>query len=347
MILNARRNKVNGVYFKGRAADIQTRARAVDMYRDGRTFTDISNTTGLTSRGARKICEHYVNTGLLTPLPKGGSERSVLTNNVVQHIEYFKTCKPSIYNREIREHLINDGVCTVENLPSLSSISSSIRNDLAYSYKSITCIPQEKERHLVRQDEYIDQMIDIDPTRVHFFDECSVNRTTGNRRRGHSEIGERAFEVQRYSSNATYTVNLLVGYFGIQHYDIIEGPSNGLHLLDFFNQAVHVQDDQNNPVLAPNDVVIMDNCGFHHGRQVEPLLHDILADNGVSLIFQPPYSPECNVCELCFNQLKTVLKRNEKYTSNYTELAIADAISTITPVMCKNFFRHCGVENLV
>ena len=87
--------------------------------------------------------------------------------------------------------MINDGVCTVENLPSLSSISSSIRNDLAYSYKSITCIPQEKERH-----EYIDQMMDIDPTRVHFFDECSVNRTSGNRRRGHSKIGERAFEVQ-------------------------------------------------------------------------------------------------------------------------------------------------------
>ena len=54
MTLNARRNKVNGICFKGRAADIQTRARAVDMYRDGGTFTDISNTTGLTSRGARK-----------------------------------------------------------------------------------------------------------------------------------------------------------------------------------------------------------------------------------------------------------------------------------------------------
>ena len=158
--------------------------------------------------------------------------------------------------------MINDRVCTVENLPSLSSISSSIRNYLAYSYKSITCIPQEKERHLVWQDEYTDQMIDIDPTRVHFFDECSVNRTTGNRRLGHSEIGERAFEVQRYWSNATYTVNLLVGYFGIQQYDIIEGPSNGLYLLDFFNPAVHVQDDQNNPVLASNNAVIMDNAVF-------------------------------------------------------------------------------------
>jgi transposase len=219
-----------------------------------------------------------------------------------------------------------------------------MKNDLGYTFKTLTCIPQEKERHLEKQDAYVEEMTDINPANVHFFDECSVNRTTGNRSRGHSEIGKRAFEVQRYSSNATYTVNLLVGYFGVFHYDIIDGPSNGLHLLDFFNQAVRVRDHQDNPVLAPNDVVIMDNCGFHHARLVEPLLRDILSANGVSLIFQPPYSPECNVCELCFNQLKTVLRRNERYTSKYTELAIADAVSTITPTMCKNFFRHCGLD---
>ncbi len=161
--------------------------------------------------------------------------------------------------------------------------------------------------------------------------------------RGHSEIGKPAFEVQRYSSNATYTVILLVGYFGIYYYDGIEGPSNGLCLLEFFNHAIYVRDSENNPILAPNDVV-MDNGGFHHEPLVEPLLRDIFAANHVMLIFQPPYSPECNVCELCFNHLKTVLRRNEKYLSKYTELAIPDAISTITPTMCRHFFRHCGLE---
>jgi hypothetical protein len=199
-------------------------------------------------------------------------ERSILSNNVIQHIEYYKTCKPSIYNKEIRENLINEEICKEQNVPSLSSISKSIRNDLGYSFKKLSCLPVEKERHHAKQDQYIETMMDINPINVHFFDECSVYKTTGNRTRGHSEIGKPAFEVQRYSSNATYTVNLLVGYFGIYCYDIIEGPSNGLCLLEFFNHAIHARDKENNPVLAPNDVVVMDNCGFHHAALVEPLL---------------------------------------------------------------------------
>lgn len=342
-MLQAKRNKVNGLYFAGRPTELQTRTRILNLYLQGKPFSEISKLTGLTPRGARNICNHYANTGSLEARTKVGSDRSVVTGNVVQHIEYYKMVKPSIYNREIRENLITDGVCTEENLPSLSSINNSIKNDLGYTYKQISCIPQEKERHLLLQNQYIDAMMDVNPVNVHFFDECSVNRTSGNRSRGHSEIGKRAFEIQRYSSNATYTVNLLVGYFGIFYFDIIEGASNGLELLSFFNHAIHARDNEDNPVLAPNDIVVMDNCGFHHGRHVEPLLRDILAENGVSLIFQPPYSPECNVCELCFNHLKTVLRRNERYTANYTELAIADAISTITPTMCKNFFRHCGL----
>ncbi len=81
------------------------------MYLQSRAFSEISNTTCLPTRGARKICKHYETTGSLTQRPCGGSERSILTNNVAQHIEYYKTCKPSIYNKEIRENLINEEVC--------------------------------------------------------------------------------------------------------------------------------------------------------------------------------------------------------------------------------------------
>ena len=345
-MLGAKRNQVNGLYYSGRPTDIHTRTKVLDMYLQGQPFSKISKTTGLTTRGAQKICKQYENTGSLAPTQRAGGARSVLMNNVVEHIEYYKMCKPSIYNKEIREKLISEEVCTEQNVPSLSSISKSIRYDLGYSFKKLSSIPVEKERHLARQDQYIELMMDVNPANFHFFDECSVNKVTGNRNRGHSGIGKPAYEVQRYASNATFTVNLLVGYFGIHCYDIIEGASNGLHLLDFFNHAIQARDNENNPVLAPNDVVVMDNCGFHHGALVEPLLRDILAANGVSLIFQPPYSPECNACELCFNHLKTVLKRNEKYSSKYTELAIADATSTITPSMCKNFFRHCGLHHV-
>jgi hypothetical protein len=69
---------------------------------------------------------------------------------------------------------------------------------------------------------------------MHFFDECSVIKTTGNRHYGHSAVGSPAIEVQRYASNANYTVNLLHSIFGVDHANILIGPSNGLELLNFF-----------------------------------------------------------------------------------------------------------------
>ena len=77
-----------------------------------------------------------------------------------------------------------------------------------------------------------------DARRLHFFDECSVIRTTGNRTYGHAAIGRIACEIQRYASNATYTVNLLHSIFGVSHVNILRGASNGLELLNFFCGSV-------------------------------------------------------------------------------------------------------------
>lgn len=90
-MLHAKRNKVNGLYFAGCSTDLWTRAKTLDIYFQGKTFAEISNCTGLTLRGAWKICDHYVSTGSLTPFTKSGSERSIMMGNVVQHIEYYKT----------------------------------------------------------------------------------------------------------------------------------------------------------------------------------------------------------------------------------------------------------------
>jgi len=76
---------------------------------------------------------------------------------------------------------------------------------------------------------------------MHFFDECSVIKTTGNRNYSHSPLGSPAIEVQRYASNATYTVNLLHSIFGINHLNILNGPSNGLELLNFNQEALEVK----------------------------------------------------------------------------------------------------------
>ncbi|XP_077866017.1 uncharacterized protein LOC144353313 [Saccoglossus kowalevskii] len=137
-----------------------------------------------------------------------------------------------------------------------------------------------------------------DVRQLHWFDESSVIRTTGNRIYGHAERGQPAVQVQRHASNANYTINLLTSASGIGHADIFTGPSNGLEMLDFFDDATRIVDVFGNPILSDGDCVVLDNCGFHHGHFVEPALRDLLRRQGVELIFQPLYSPQFNFCEL-------------------------------------------------
>ena len=143
-----------------------------------------------------------------------------------------------------------------------------------------------------------------------FFDECSVLVTSGNRAYGNSYIGEPAIEIQRYASNANYTLNLLHSIHGVDYFDVLRGPSNGMELLNFFNDALSVNRVDGSTTLENGNVVIMDNCGFHHGQFAEAVLRDVLQEHGVDLIFQPVYSPHLNTCEFCFHQRKCYLKQN-------------------------------------
>ena len=250
------------------------------------------------------------------------------TPDVVEYVDYLKTDKPSMTATEVRSRLLEDGICIAENLPSTRSVYDIFSRDLKYTYKKLAKIPSERftEANLALFNRYIDTISNIDQATLHFFDECGVKRTTGNRDYGHSVKGQPAFEVQRYASDVNYTVNLLHGVTGVDYFNILNGPSNSLEMLHFFGEVLELVDDRGNPLLMPGDTVVMDNCGFHHERNAEIMLRQMLGDRQINLVFQPPYSPEFNTCELCFRQLKAYLRRNDIFSLRFTELAIREAI---------------------
>ena len=153
-----------------------------------------------------------------------------------------------------------------------------------------------------RTDDYLNEISTFHPTQLHFFNETGVIITSGNRIYGSAPIGLPAFEVQRYASNANHTVNLMHSITGVDFFNILDGPSNGMELLNFFDEALQLEREDGSAVLERGDCVIMpDNCGFYHARFVEPVLRGMLEDCGVGLIYQPPYSPDFNTYELCFH----------------------------------------------
>ena len=66
--------------------------------------------------------------------------------------------------------------------------------------KKIQQVPLEAKKpiNVEHTNFFLDQVSDLPPTTIHFFDGSSVAKTTMNYRCGNAPLGEPAFEVQRY-----------------------------------------------------------------------------------------------------------------------------------------------------
>lgn len=67
-------------------------------------------------------CCRYYETGSIRPRAIGGSKPRVATAEVVNKISLYKRECPSIFAWEIRDRLLQEGVCTNDNIPSVSIV---------------------------------------------------------------------------------------------------------------------------------------------------------------------------------------------------------------------------------
>ena len=329
---------------QGKALPNKVREEIVQKYLDNYSVTVIAAGLNLPYKTVSNIIDVWLSKPTIEPKRGGNTFRTARTDDVIAYAEFLKQNKPSTYAKELQQQLVTNGVCLPENIPSKTSVSRIMTEDLGYSYKKISQIARETDREDVieKLSIYIALISEVDFNRLHFFDESSVIVTSGNRTRGHSATGQPAIEVQRYASNATYRVNLLHNVNGVSHSNIIPGASNGLELLNFFDEALEQEDAFGNPIIKQDDVVVMDNCGFHHANHVEGNLRAVLQTRNVELIFQPPYHPCYNTCEYCFHLMKVILRRYPKYTEKYTELAISDALEMISMGFSRQIYKCCG-----
>ena len=177
----------------------------------------------------RNVIRSYDETNSSIRIP--GANLSKTDPNFLEYIEVQKVTTPSTYASEIQHRLLLDGVVTSQN-----------REDLLFGKKKLTVslLEAEKPGALDGRNEYIQAVSRYPASKLHFYDESSVIKATGNRKNGNTRVSERAIEVQRYASNAAFTINLLHLVVGFNYFNILQGPSNGLELSNFFDRALQV-----------------------------------------------------------------------------------------------------------
>jgi transposase len=112
---------------------------------------------------------------------------------------------------------------------------------------------------------------------------------------------------------------------------VIDGPINGASFRAYVEQVLL-------PVLAPGDIVVMDNLGSHNGRAVRAAIR-----RGKSQALVPaPYSPDLNPIEQPFAKMKTLLRKADARTIEQTWRTIGALLDCFTPTECANYFTNAG-----
>src|SRR5271156_6412406 len=110
---------------------------------------------------------------------------------------------------------------------------------------------------------------------------------------------------------------------------VIDGPINGASFRAYVEQVLL-------PVLAPGDIVVMDNLGSHKGRAVRAAIRAAKA----KLLFLPAYSPDLNPIEQVFAKMKTLLRKADARTIEQTWRTIGALLDCFTPTECANYFTN-------
>ena len=112
---------------------------------------------------------------------------------------------------------------------------------------------------------------------------------------------------------------------------VIDGPINGASFRAYVEQALV-------PVLAPGDIVVMDNLQSHQGHAVRAAIRAAKA----KLFFLPAYSPDLNPIEQAFAKMKTLLRKADARTIEQTWRTLGALLDCFTPTECTNYFKNAG-----
>ncbi|XP_044590872.1 protein gooseberry-like isoform X1 [Cotesia glomerata] len=140
-----RYNQLGGVFINGRPLPTHIRLKIVQLAAAGIRPCSISRQLRVSHGCVSKILNRYQETGSIRPGVIGGSKPRVATPEIEARVEEYKRKNPSIFSYEVRDRLIEDGLCDRTTVPSLSALSRLLRNrDPEQNESTMASLPDGK-----------------------------------------------------------------------------------------------------------------------------------------------------------------------------------------------------------
>ncbi len=170
----------------------------------------------------------------------------------------------------------------------------------------------------------------LDPTRLVFIDETSVN-TKMTRLRGRSRRGTRLRAKAPFGHWGTQTFIAGLRCDRLTAPWVISGAMNRAAFDTYIATQLA-------PTLGPGDVVILDNLSTHKSAKAA----EVLGEFGARFLFLPQYSPDLNPIEKAFSKLKAHLRAATARTFDELWQSIGDICLLFEPQECRNYFMASG-----
>ena len=268
-------------------------------------------------------------TGDVAPLKMGGDRRS---QRIEAHAEFIlgeiKT-KPDTTIMELRDkirerHGLSFGYGTVWRFLS--------RHKITRKKKTGHASEQERDDVEASREAWFEGQLDLDPTKLVFIDETSLS-TSMARRFGWAPRGERCRASIPFAHWKTTTFVAGLRVDSLDAPMMIEGALDGEAFRAYVEQVLA-------PTLSQGDTVVMDNVPLHKVAGVG----EAIAAKGARVLYLPAYSPDFDPIEKFFSKFKSILQRIAARTADALEAAVAEALRSVTPDECRNYFAASGYD---
>lgn len=204
---------------------------------------------------------------------------------------------------------------------------------LKLTRKRLSLIPNERNslEKIDARSIYASDISRIPIDNLIFLDESGFNNHL-TRSYGYSMLNTSAYVNVPANKGVNRSLMCAISSTGIVSYECKVGAYNTalfisfieIHLVPFFRSN-------------PNKILIMDNCRFHHSREVA----NVLTSNNIVFKFLPAYSPQLNPIEEFFSMIKSKFSANKILNPAISvENNIALTLSSIFATECSGFYRN-------